>query len=57
MPEKVGDIVFEAIKENVFYILTDTKLYYRRMIQTRNEEIMEAYKQNKQIHKLLEKNS
>ncbi|TFG30488.1 MAG: SDR family NAD(P)-dependent oxidoreductase [Promethearchaeota archaeon] len=53
-PDKVGDIVFEAIKEDVFYILTDTKLYYRRMIQTRNEEIMEAYKQNKQIHKSLE---
>ena len=55
LPDKVGDIVFEAIKEDVFYILTDTKLYYRRMIQTRNEEIMEAYKQNKQIHKSLEK--
>jgi NAD(P)-dependent dehydrogenase (short-subunit alcohol dehydrogenase family) len=54
-PDKVGDIVFEAIKEDVFYILTDTKLYYRRMIQTRNEEIMEAYNQNKQIHKSLEK--
>jgi len=56
-PDKVGDIVFEAIKENIFYILTDTKLYYRRMIQTRNEEIMEAYNQNKQIHKSLEKSS
>jgi NAD(P)-dependent dehydrogenase (short-subunit alcohol dehydrogenase family) len=54
-PNKVGDIVFEAIKNNIFYILTDTKLYYRRMIQTRNEEIMEAYNQNKQIHKSLEK--
>ncbi len=52
-PDKVGDIVFQAIKDDIFYILTDTKLYYRRMIQTRNEEIMEAYKQNKQIHKLL----
>ncbi len=56
-PDKVGDIVFEAIKKDIFYILTDTKLYYRRMIQTRNEEIIEAYNQNKQIHKLLEKNS
>ncbi|MFX1339269.1 MAG: SDR family NAD(P)-dependent oxidoreductase [Promethearchaeota archaeon] len=55
LPDKVGDIVFEAIKEDIFYILTDTKLYYRRMIQTRNEDIMEAYKQNKKIHKLLEK--
>jgi len=56
-PNKVGDIVFEAIKKDVFYILTDTKLYYRRMIQTRNEEIMEAYKQNKVIHKSLEKST
>ncbi len=57
MPDKVGDIVFEAIKKDVFYIFTDTRLSYRRMIQTRNEEIMEAFKQNKQIHKSLEKSS
>jgi NAD(P)-dependent dehydrogenase (short-subunit alcohol dehydrogenase family) len=56
-PDKVGAIVFEAIKEEVFYIFTDTKLSFRRMIQTRNEEIMEAFRQNKQIHKSLEKSS
>lgn len=56
-PDRVGDIVFEAIKKDVFYIFTDTKLSFRRMIQTRNEEIMEAFKQNKQIHKSLEKSS
>ena len=56
-PDKVGDIVFEAIKKDVFYIFTDTKLSFRRMIQTRHEEIMEAFKQNKQIHKSLEKSS
>ena len=54
VPDRVGDMVFEAIKQDVFYILTDTRLAYRRMIQTRNEEIMEAFKQNKQIHKSLE---
>ena len=56
-PDKVGDIVFEAIKEGVFYIFTDTRLSFRRMIQTRNDEIMEAFRQNKQIHKSLEKSS
>ena len=57
LPDNVGDIVFEAIKKDVFYILTDTRLSYRRMIQTRNEEIIEAFKQNKLIHKSLEKSS
>jgi NADP-dependent 3-hydroxy acid dehydrogenase YdfG len=56
-PDRVGDIVFEAIKQDVFYIFTDTKLSFRRMIQTRNDEIMEAFKQNKLIHKSLEKAS
>jgi NADP-dependent 3-hydroxy acid dehydrogenase YdfG len=55
LPDRVGDMVFEALKEDIFYILTDTRLSYRRMIQTRNEEIMESFKQNKQIHKSLEK--
>ena len=54
-PDKVGAIVFEAIKEGVFYIFTDTRLSFRRMIQTRNDEIMEAFRQNKQIHKSLKK--
>lgn len=57
LPDKVGEIVFEAIKQDVFYILTDTKRYFKRMIKSRNEEIMEAYKHNEQIHKSLEKSS
>ncbi|MBD3339782.1 MAG: SDR family NAD(P)-dependent oxidoreductase [Candidatus Lokiarchaeota archaeon] len=50
-PDKVGDIVFEGIKADLFYILTDTKLYLKRMIKDRMTRILDAYSKNKQIHK------
>ena len=45
--DKAGDIVFQAIKDEVFYILTDTSLIFRRMVKNRMEGILEAFKQNK----------
>lgn len=56
-PNRVGDMVFEGIKTGLFYILTDTKLYFKRMIKDRMERILEAYSQNKQVHKTIEKDS
>jgi len=50
-PDIVGNFVFEGIKADLFYILTDTKLYFKRMIKDRMERILEAYPQNKKIHK------
>jgi short-subunit dehydrogenase len=54
-PEKVGDMVFHGIKNDLFYILTDTHRYYKRMIKSRFDGILEAFEQNRHIHKSLEK--
>ncbi|MFX0069964.1 MAG: SDR family NAD(P)-dependent oxidoreductase [Candidatus Hermodarchaeota archaeon] len=56
-PDRVGEIVFEALKEDLFYILTETRLSYRRMIQSRMDRILDAYPENKRIHNLIEKDS
>jgi len=49
--DKAGDVVFRAIKDDVFYILTDTSLISRRMVRNRMEGILEAFKLNKQYIK------
>lgn len=46
-PDKAGDIVFEAIKDEAFYIYTDTGFIWKRMVKKRMNEILEAFKQNK----------
>lgn len=46
-PDKAGDIVFEAIKDEAFYIFTDTSFIWRRMVKNRMNGILEAFKQNK----------
>jgi NAD(P)-dependent dehydrogenase (short-subunit alcohol dehydrogenase family) len=56
-PDIVGDFVFEGIKADLFYILTDTKRYFKRMITDRMERILEAYPQNKRIHKSVKSGS
>ncbi len=45
-PDKVGDIVFEAIKDQVFYILLDTSPAFMRMIENRMRRILKALEQN-----------
>ncbi len=47
-PDKAGDIVFEAIKDEALYILTDTGLFFKIMAKDRMNDIIEAFKQNKQ---------
>ena len=42
-PEKAGDIVFEAIKNNTFYILTDTDLFWKNMIKERMNGIFHTF--------------
>lgn len=51
-PDKAGDIVFQAIKDDVFYILTDTHLFFKRMVKNRMNGILEAFRQNKPYTKL-----
>lgn len=42
-PENAGDIIFEAIKNNTFYILTDTDLFWKNMIKERMNGIFHAF--------------
>ena len=46
-PDKAGDIVFEAIKDEIFYILTDTSGLFKRMVKLRMSEILKAFDKNK----------
>jgi len=46
-PDKVGEIVFKAIKDSVFYILTDTGPVLRKMVENRMKRILKAFDQNK----------
>ncbi|HEY0090382.1 MAG TPA: SDR family NAD(P)-dependent oxidoreductase, partial [Candidatus Lokiarchaeia archaeon] len=46
-PDKAGDIVFEAIKDDAFYILTDTSGFFKRMVKLRMSQILEAFNTNK----------
>jgi NADP-dependent 3-hydroxy acid dehydrogenase YdfG len=45
--EKVGDIVFEAIKDDAFYILTHTGKILESLVKNRMDNILNAFKQNK----------
>ncbi|MFX1349766.1 MAG: SDR family NAD(P)-dependent oxidoreductase [Promethearchaeota archaeon] len=46
-PDKAGDIVFDAIKDEALYILTDTGLVFKNMVKERMNGIIDAFKQNK----------
>ncbi len=50
-PEKVSDIAFKGIKNDVFYILPHTGLSYKKMVSNRMDGIIEAFKENKAIQK------
>ncbi|MFX1453127.1 MAG: SDR family NAD(P)-dependent oxidoreductase [Promethearchaeota archaeon] len=52
-PDKVANIVFEAIKNELFYIFTDSGLMWKNLIKTRMEEILKAFDENKPIIKSL----
>ena len=49
--DKVGDIVFQAIKNNIFYILTDTHHIWKKSVKNRMDGILNAYEENKLMHK------
>jgi NADP-dependent 3-hydroxy acid dehydrogenase YdfG len=50
-PDKAGDIVFEAIKDDAFYIFTDTGIFWKNMVNDRMNGILEALKKNKAYSK------
>ena len=49
--DQAGDVVFEAMKNDIFYILTEIGLMWKRFIKARFDGIMEAFKQNRPILK------
>ncbi len=52
-PDQAGDVVFEAMKNDIFYILTEIGLIWKRFIKARFDGIMEAFNQNRPILKSL----
>jgi NADP-dependent 3-hydroxy acid dehydrogenase YdfG len=46
-PDQAAEIVFQALKEEEFYILTHTDLIYKRNIKNRMNEILQAFHRNK----------
>jgi hypothetical protein len=50
-PDKVGEIVFKAIKDDVFYILTDTGPILKKMVENRMKRILKAFEQNEKYIK------
>ncbi len=48
--EKVGDIVFEAIKDDAFYILTDTGELIETLVKSRMNNILDSFEQNKKYN-------
>jgi NAD(P)-dependent dehydrogenase (short-subunit alcohol dehydrogenase family) len=49
--DKAGDIVFEAIRDDAFYILTDTGQLLEDSIRSRMNNILNAFEQNKKYNK------
>ncbi|MFW9823944.1 MAG: SDR family NAD(P)-dependent oxidoreductase [Candidatus Thorarchaeota archaeon] len=48
--EKAGDIVFEAIKDDAFYILTDTDEWLETLIRDRMNNILNSFEQNRKYN-------
>ena len=52
-PDQAGDVVFEAIRNGLFYILTEVGFMWKKPLKTRFNEILKAYEQNKLLLKSL----
>ena len=50
-PEKISEILFKALRKDIFYILPHTGLAWKKMVTNRMDEIVEAFKVNKAIQK------
>jgi short-subunit dehydrogenase len=56
-PDKVGEIVFQAIKKDEFYILTHAGYMWKKIVKTRMDRMLEAFQKNKELLRTLEKSS
>ena len=50
-PEKISEILFQALRNDFFYILPHTGLAWKNIVTHRMDEIVEAFKENKTIQK------
>ncbi len=48
-PDQAGDVIFECIKKNIFYIFTETGDHWKDYMKTRFRGILNDFKQNKTI--------
>jgi NAD(P)-dependent dehydrogenase (short-subunit alcohol dehydrogenase family) len=48
-PDQAGDVIFECIKKNIFYIFTETGSNWKEYMKTRFEGILKDFEQNKPI--------
>jgi len=48
-PDQAGDVIFECIKKNIFYIFTETGLHWKELMVTRFDGILKDFKLNKTI--------
>lgn len=48
-PDQAGDVIFECIKKNIFYIFTETEPHWKEYMETRFEGILKDFEQNKTI--------
>jgi len=45
-PNKVAEIVFQAIRDNKFYILTDNHYIYKKIVKRRLNTILKAFEED-----------
>lgn len=48
-PDQAGDIIFECVKKNIFYIFTDTGSDWKDLMEARFEGILKDFEQNNSI--------
>ena len=52
-PDQAGDVVFKAIRNEMFYILTETGIMWKKPLKARFDGILKAYEQNRLLLKSL----
>jgi len=50
-PNQAGDVVFKAIRNDMFYILTETGIMWKKPLKDRFDRILKAYEQNRLLLK------
>ncbi|NVM44717.1 MAG: SDR family NAD(P)-dependent oxidoreductase [Candidatus Lokiarchaeota archaeon] len=48
-PDQAGDIIFECVKKEIFYIFTETGIHWKEFMKTRFEGILKDFDQNNSI--------